>query len=327
MVGRRENFLSAVAEHRKPQWVPNALTDTAPLGGPLETFENGPFGGGLDGFGVRWQSTLSAGGAGVPAPGSQVLDNVCDWEDKVRFPHLDDFDWRKAAQEQLAGVDRSQRVLEYGSWNAQFLRFTHLLGFEEALIALIEEPEASKALLAAITDYKIGVVERVARYFKPDLFTSFDDVATEGSLFISPSAYRELIKPQHKRLNDAIRAYGMLPVMHTCGRCQELIEDFIDEGAVAWSSAQPMNDIVHVLQSYCTSISVIGGYDSNGPPGLPEATDEQVEAEVKRAIETYGPYGSYCFLGFKLIASINPQEFMDSLAVVNAAVERYCHIA
>ena len=63
--------------------------------------------------------------------------------------------------------------------------------------------------MEAITDYKIEIVKKAAQYFKPDFFTSFDDVATERGLFMSPGVYRELIKPHHKRLNDAVKAYGM----------------------------------------------------------------------------------------------------------------------
>ena len=50
---------------------------------------------------------------------------------------------------------------------------------------------------------------------------------------MSPGVYRELIKPHHKRLNDAVKAYGMKPIMHTCGKCEDIIGDFIEKGAVA----------------------------------------------------------------------------------------------
>lgn len=40
------------------------------------------------------------------------------------------------------------------------------------------------------------------------------------------------------RMNDAAKAYGMIPVQHCCGYCRDLMEDFIDEGAVAWQAAR-----------------------------------------------------------------------------------------
>lgn len=221
----------AVAEHKKPEWIPNCLTDVVLAGGTLESFENGPLGGGADGFGVVWHATSSAGGQPVPAPGKYVLEDICDWEDIVKFPDLDAYDWKGQAEAQLCNADRKNQVVEYMSWNAQFLRLTHLMGFENALVSMAIEPEACLAFFDAVTDYKIKIVERVAEYFKPDFFTNFDDVATERGLFMSPTAYRELIKPGHKRLNEAIRAHGIYPIMHCCGLCESIIPDFIDEGA------------------------------------------------------------------------------------------------
>ena len=82
--------------------------------------------------------------------------------------------------------DRDRQLVEYGAWNAQFLRVTHLMGFMDGLCAFAEEPDACRSLIEAITDYKIRLAESVAHYFKPDFFTSYEDVATQQSLFLSP---------------------------------------------------------------------------------------------------------------------------------------------
>ena len=327
MLTQRENFLMAAVEHKKPEWVPNEMTDIIMVGGSFETFENGPFGGGLDGFGVSWHATESAGGQPVPG-GKPLLEDVTAWEDLVTFPDLDAFDWEGSAAMQfgMMGSDRDQRAVEYGIWNGQFLRLTHLMGFENALCAMVEEPEACQALFSAITDYKIRLVERIAKYFKPDIITNFDDIATEKSLFMSPASYRDLIKPEHKRLNDAIRSLDIIPFIHTCGCCEAVIPDYVEIGTVAWSSAQPMNDIEGILKKYGKQISVVGGYNTNGRPGLEAATQEEIDAEVKRCMETYGPLGSFVFMGFRLMSGAGPESFMEGVIPINAAVEKYKHI-
>jgi len=327
MLSPKENFLLAVVEHNKTEWIPNEMSDVIMYGGAFESFENGPSGGGLDGFGVTWHATDSAGGQPVPG-GQPVLDDIEKWEDVVKFPNLDEYDWEgsRAMQAAIMGADRDQRVVEYGIWNGQFLRLTHLMGFENALCAMLEEPEACDALFAAITDYKIKLVERVAKHFKPDIITSYDDIATERGLFMSPGTYRSLIKPHHKRLNDAIRANGIIPFIHTCGKCEDVIPDYIEIGTAAWTSAQPMNDIEGILKKYGSQIAVVGGYDTNGRPGLEDATNEEIDAEVKRCMETYGPYGSYVFMGFRLMSGTGPESFMEGILPINAAVEKYKNI-
>jgi hypothetical protein len=313
----RENYL-AFLNHEPTEWIPGMFSDVYICGGNHEEFETGPAEGGQDGFGVLWRPTNSASGQGVPAANHIVLEDITAWEDVVKFPDLDAVDWEEYSRIQLAGKDKKDRVLEYHAWNSQFLRLTHLMGFENALCALYEEPEACEALMSAITDYKIRLIEYVAKYFQPDSFVNYDDVATERGLFMSPATYRELIKPQHKRMNDAAKAFGMIPQQHCCGYCQEIIPDFIDEGSAVWQSAQPSNDIEWILQTYGDRIGVTGGYDTQGFPGTPAASVREIEEEVDRCIDTYGRFGkSYCFMGL-LLSETNDQETKDKFAAMIA---------
>jgi hypothetical protein len=315
-VNKKENIMATI-NGKEQEWVPNFMSELAFVGATSEIFENGPIKGGYDGFGVLWKPSNSAGGAACPITVKPVLKDILQWRQVVKFPDIEAFDWDGMAAKQLAGVNRNDTPVEYQSWNAQFLRLTHLMGFENALCAMYEEPEECYALMDAITDYKIQIVKKAAHYFKPDFFTSLDDVATERGLFMSPGIYRELIKPLHKKLNDAIKEYGMLPIIHCCGKCEDIVGDFIDEGAVAWSSAQPMNDIVGIQKKYGRRITIIGGYDSNGRPNCPDAGEEEVRAEVRRCIDTYAPAGNYIMMGFRLVNSENITDFFEALGPIN----------
>ncbi len=309
---KRENY-EALLAHEPVEWIPDQVMDVKIAGGRAETWENGPLDhDGYDGFGNRWVSTVTSGGAVTPDSKVIPLDDVCDWEDKVHFPDLDAIDWEEYAAQQLAGYDRAERILEYHTWDSIFLRFTHLLSFEEGLCAFYEEPEASMALCNAITDYKIRLVGYIDKYFKPDVIIHYDDTATSKSLFMSPETYRTFIKPCHKRLNDAIRSYGILPGTHVCGYCTDIIPDMIDEGSVTWQSAQPSNDIAHIIEEYGDRISVVGGYDTQGAPGLASATVDEVIAETTRCMEEYGKYG-HSFAIFPLIVGPAGDEHITEL--------------
>jgi uroporphyrinogen-III decarboxylase len=143
------------------------------------------------------------------------------------------------------------------------------MGFEGAMIAMMEEPEAVYELLTAITDYKIALAKKVAKYYRADTFTHVDDIATERSLFMSPETYRQLIKPQHTRLNKAVRDLGMIPIQHTCGHAEICVEDYIETGADAWNMVQTSNDIVSLLDKYGNKFCFEGGFDMNGRPQPP----------------------------------------------------------
>jgi hypothetical protein len=318
----RENFIAAI--FGKPHdWVPNYMAEVAVAGGAQETFENGPLAGGQDGFGVQWLPSVSAAGAAVPHTVNPVLNDITQWRDVVRFPDLEAFDWEDLAERQLAGVDRETTPVEYQTWNAQFLRLTHLMGFENALCAIVEEPEECYALMDAVTDYKIEIVKKAAQHFKPDFFTHFDDVATERGLFMSPQVYRSLIKPLHKKLNDAVVAHGMLPLVHCCGKCEEIICDFIEEGSVGWAAAQPMNDIVGIQKTYGHRLAVIGGYNTNGLPGLAQTPEPEVRAEVRRCIDTYGRADNYLLMGFRIVNSMDSVVFAEAMRPINEECADY----
>jgi uroporphyrinogen-III decarboxylase len=163
------------------------------------------------------------------------------------------------------------------------------------MIALMEEPEACNELFTAITDYKIRLAEKAATCYKADVFMNFDDIATERNLFMSPETYRSLIKPHHKRLNDAVKNLGMFPVQHTCGYAETCVEDYIETGAASWNTVQPRNDIARLLDKYGDSLSLEGGFDSTGKPGHPNASVGEVVAEVERCFRDYGGRKGFIF--------------------------------
>lgn len=313
----KENIL-AVLNHEKGEWVPSWICDAIGAGFgsfPGPAFEKGPLGGGLDGFGIPWVTPASGGGAPIPHPNKFLLDSetIVDWKKIVKFPDIAHFDWETQAKTELQFGDPSVQAVDFGSGNGPFERLAALLGFEEALMSLSAEPEASYDLMNAIIDYKIDTLDYVKKYYKADMFTNYDDIATERGPFMSPDTYRELIKPLHKKLNDAVKAHGMIPIQHTCGFAQPLVKDFIETGAAAWTSVQPTNDIVSILKEYGSEICIIGGYNSNGAPARAESTPEEMIAETRRCFDTYGPYKGYIFFGFKLVNSNDPADMMKEM--------------
>lgn len=325
----KENFLNAI-NHKETERVPVMLVDCAVVGFggfPGPWIEKGPLGGGYDGFGVRWVNPASGGGAPIPAPNEHVLDldDILNWKEIVKFPDLEAIDWEEMANAEfkMIPIDRNLQAVEFGCGNGVFERLAALMGFEHALMALIEEPEACYELMEAITDYKIEFAKKVKKYYDPDLFTNYDDIATERGLFMSPETYRQLIKPHHKRLNDAVRELGMIPVQHTCGYCEQVVEDFIETGAEVWTSVQPTNDIVSLQKKYGDRFVFMGGFDTNGAPAQEGASWEVVTEEIRRCIDIYGAQPGFIFFGYILQNTLDPQKKRAALMPFFQEVAKY----
>jgi uroporphyrinogen-III decarboxylase len=240
---------------------------------------------------------------------------VTEWKKKINFLDLDSYDWSKEADE-CAAVDRDQLAVTYMSHVGVFERLAAFMGFENALVAMVEEPDAVNELYTTITDYKIKAIEKVAKHIKPDVLHCADDVATVRGLFMSPETYRTLIKPHHKRLFTAIRNMGIIPIQHICGKPEVIVEDIIDNGAAAWTVVQPCNDIKGLLAKYRDRLSFEGGFDSQGPSGIPGASAEVLENEVKRCYDEYSGKKGYIFLGAIIVNSLDPEAAMKANAPI-----------
>lgn len=319
----RENSLAAL-RHERYDFVPSHFDHLmAGFGAvPGPALEKGPMGGGLDGFGVAWIPTASGGGAPVPVPGTHLMDSetIVDWKKIVTIPDPSAYDWASCAAFELTMGNPKEQAIEYGCGTGPFERLVALMGFEEALMALALEPQACYDLMDAVTNFKIECIPYIKKHYHAEIFTHYDDIATQQCTFMDPKIYRQYIKPLHKRLCDAARSYDMIPIQHTCGKADALIEDFIETGAAAWTSVQPTNDIEGILKAYGKHIVISGGYDTTGRPGQADVTPSEVDDEVKRCMETYGSYRGYMFFGFKLVNSIDPKENMAStFQLINAA--------
>jgi len=211
--------------------------------------------------------------------------------------------------------------LEYGLYNGPFLRLVHLCGFEEGLLALAEEPEASAALLNAITDYKIRTAEYAVKYFKPDVICLYDDFATMRCPFVSVSTYKNLLLPAHKKFNEAVKAMGVIPNMHVCGKLDELVPFFVEEGLTGWEICQPENDLVALGEQFGGKLVFIGGYDMIGSMYPAGETEEEKRRNVRDTIDRYAPAGNFVFMGMKLVPDLN--EFIGNMMLLSSEAVQY----
>lgn len=281
----RENLLLAYS-HRCPEWIPNYRTDICGRL-PIEVHERapgGPQGGtGVDWFGVHWRAVPGIAGATVDTTIPPVLDDVTKWEDVVKFPDLDAVDW-KAAAERDAGMYDETKVRYMSIFNGPYERLHSLMGMVEANCAILAEPEATYALLEAITDYKIALIDRLTDYYPLDLINLHDDWGHAQSTFLSPATWREMIKPHIKRIVDFVHSKGLYFDIHSCGYVEPLIPDMVEIGIDGWSSVQCMNDVKKILRTYGNRICLTGGMD-NKEVRVPGLTVEQVHTLVGERID------------------------------------------
>ncbi len=290
MLTPRENLLETI-NFGNPEYVPLFFEAYSVCGMSLFPEVEMPWESGVDPFGIPWKA--NALGSMPDTTVAPQLEDIADWKEVVKIPDIDHVDFEGVAKEELKNVDRNQQAVVIMHGVGIFERLVSFMGYEEALMSLLTDPESCMEFFDAVTDYKIKVANRMIDAYHPDVYCPADDIASAQNLFMSPQVYREVIKPYHAKLAKAITDRGVILSWHTCGKCEAVLEDYVDMGVKIWTSAQIMNDIPGIQKRFKGRLVVEGGWDSSGLPGFISATEDDIRTEVRRTIEEYGKNGGF----------------------------------
>ncbi|SHH95393.1 Uroporphyrinogen decarboxylase (URO-D) [Sporobacter termitidis DSM 10068] len=241
MISPKENMLK-LYKHEMPEYLPQfgiGIQAISPINGIRERPLNNRAG--KDWFGVNW---LWLEGDPAPVPDSHpLLEDICDWETAVHFPDLDSWNWADAPKiDRLDKFDRENNLFYFVNHNGPFERMHALLGFENSLMALLTEPEEVGRFLSAMVEYKCRLIEKIAKYYRPDILAFHDDYGTQRAMFFSPGLWRELFKERLRKIIDCAHENGLIFEFHCCGFIEDIIPDMCEIGVDALQ-IMPINDI------------------------------------------------------------------------------------
>ena len=151
----KENLLRVI-RHEAPEWVPYDMESVVWLTPPVV---ERPASAGLDAWGVRHALEKGAEGGTYPAPEGYTIVDLERWRDQITVPDVDAMDWDSVAA-QARAIDRDQHLVQGFVEFGLFERTCLLLGMDNALTAFLTQPLEVEALIAAIADYKIRLIER-----------------------------------------------------------------------------------------------------------------------------------------------------------------------
>lgn len=317
----RENF-QMLLDGKIPEWIPTIFKVYGGDGTSLLHHQGVPGVGGKDFFGVTWLVTPDTGNQAIPSPYEHILDDITKWREVVKFPDLDAMDWEAAAKKDLENFDRNKRFFAANCGEGCFNRLEALMGIENAIYAMFDEPEAVYEFFDAYSDFKIKTMEKLKQYYGLEIYINGDDVCTSEGLMVTMEMYENLIHPMEKKMAKAAIDMGLIVDHHCCGKCDEIIDYIVDTGARLWQPAQHMNDLVGIKAKYGDRLIIHGGWDSTGPHTYATATKEEVEAEVHRCVDTYAKGGGYAFFPIILGDRSTPEGMKGTIWAIDE-MERY----
>jgi hypothetical protein len=292
-VTERENYLKAL-RHEKAEYMPDLFAAVHYVFAS-GFHERPPFNqGGKDWFGVDW---IYGETGGAPVPDHQqppLLIDICQWRDQVKFPDLDAWDWEEAIKlDNILSIDRETKLVDLMLLEGPFERLHSLMGFENALITLMEEPEEVTAFLDAFMEYKCKLIDKIATYYKPDIIMFHDDWGTQLNMFFSPVTWRSLFKPQIKKAADACHKLGIAFEMHSCGKMDQIVPEFVEIGIDSFQG-MCINNVPQLKEKTANRLLYIMSVDYqryDAAEGF--LTEKEVRAEIRNEVLKCAEGGNY----------------------------------
>jgi len=250
MITEKENAMR-VLSHEGSAWLPcmSDCLQIVPVSCAPDNFVDG-----RDWFGVMWRD-------GVPDPGELIMDGFEGWQDKVVFPDLDAIDWQGSASADCANIDRENKIIATIQNITLIERVNSFAGITETMLAFYQEPDELKSLLYAITEFRLKHIDKVVKHYDPDLMFFFDDYGSQKSLFMSPGTWREFFKDPLKKLVDRVHEHGKYFCMHSCGKIDDIIGDFVEIGIDMWDSVQSCCDYQSIFEKHGEKMAFMPMFD------------------------------------------------------------------
>lgn len=220
---------------------------------------------------------------------------LADWQTMESYvpPDPQDPTRYEGIEEALKGAG-DKYVLAYSHF-ALFERMHFLRGYVELLEDFYLEPKRVHHLADIVLEYQVGIAKRLGALFRGRVhgFWTTDDWGTQCSTVISLPLWREFFKPRYRKLFDAVHDAGMHIWMHSCGKVNDVVGEWIEVGV----------DVVNLQQSTLLGIEEIGRryagkvcFESpvDIQKTLQQGTPEEIRAEARLLLEKWGtPEGGF----------------------------------
>lgn len=195
-----------------------------------------------------------------------------------------------------------------------------LIGDEETMISIKEEPEWIVDMAEVTTTRSLRTLERIHDAgIHADGLWIYGDMAFNHATFCSPADYRELIWPQHKRLCDWAKERGMKTIYHTDGNINGVIDHYIEAGV---DVLQPLEckagmDLRDLVPRYGDRLGFFGNIDVMV---LIRGDLEEIEEEIRRKFATGMANNGYLYHSDH---SVPPQVSWDTYQAIIRMVQRH----
>lgn len=175
-----------------------------------------------------------------------------------------------------------------------------LRGMEGTIMDLVEDPDLADFMLEQAKQFSAIMAKEAISRFPLDWLWTGDDVAGQQAMIMSPSMWRDMIKPKLAELFAIGKEADLWVAYHCCGSLYPIIADLVEIGLDVLNPIQcncPDMDPFALKKEFGQALAFMGGLDTQYL--LPTGTADEVYATTAGLVEGMTVDGG----GFILAAS------------------------
>lgn len=177
-------------------------------------------------------------------------------------------------------------------WGSHFEKAYFARGIENFLADMACSPQTAQQLLNYIIRKNMVMLENLLTNEYIDGVLLGSDWGSQKSLLMSPSSWKEMIKPGEQKEYDLIHSYELDVWVHSCGNVRQILPDLCEMGVDVLNPIQPeCMDIFEIKKSFGEKLAFWGGISTQQT--LPYGSVNQVKNEAERIILTMSENGGY----------------------------------
>jgi uroporphyrinogen decarboxylase len=230
---------------------------------------------------------------------------VKSWRNRTATPAQLDFtlktraDWLSLREKLILDDARlsqeARRSYEVGRERGDFITLhpqepcwwvMRAMGHENGLMAMHDEPSWAAEMFEALTDFAISLCElSLDSGIEGDAVWLFSDLCYKNGMLFSPTAYRNLLMKQHRRLSDFCHSHGLPFILHCDGYVEQFVPLLIEAG---FDCLQPLearcgNDVRRLKKQYGDGMVWFGNISAEAMAAGGQALEEEVKSKVLTA--------------------------------------------
>ncbi len=220
---------------------------------------------------------------------------------------------------QKIGTEFSVHSEIFSPWS----QFLELLNYENALIAIMDDPIKVKACLDKLT---IGAIDLGKRQAKQGVDAVLISSAFAGAGLISRNQYEEFVLPYEKRIIEGVQKEFDIPVYtHTCGSIGDRLDLMMETGTNGIDTLDPPPlgtvELIEAKELLTGKVFIKGNIDPVHI--LLNADESSIEKDVVQRINIGKSGGGFILSSACSVAPYTPQRNIELLVKLAEKFGRY----